>query len=454
MDLLQKFQQHWQQQFCHILPANTHLLLAVSGGVDSVVMVDLLHRSGFSFTIAHCNFQLRGEESERDEVFVQSLAEKYNCPIALNRFSTKAYAAEQKLSIQEAARELRYHWFAELAAQLSVNIQQSSVIYTLTAHHADDNIETLLMHFFRGTGIHGLGGIQPLLKEQRLIRPLLPFRKKALLDYAVEHQLAFVEDSSNASDKYTRNYFRNQLLPQIREVYPQVEENLMANMERLQEATQLYEQAVDQQLKKLMEPKGNEIQVPVLKWKKAKPLHTITWEIIRRFGFHATQTGEVIRLLDGANGGFQSSSTHRIIRNRQWMIIAPNNTSEADHVLIEKDDEQIVFAEGTLSIKPIHHSPFTIHPSPEEALLDATDIRYPLLLRRWKTGDYFYPLGLNKKKKISRFLIDLKLSPLEKEKVWVLESDKKIIWVLGYRIDHRFRITDQTKQALGFYYRK
>jgi tRNA(Ile)-lysidine synthase len=465
MNLSERFQDHWQKQFCHLTTNNCHLLLAVSGGVDSVVLVDLLNKAGFTFRIAHCNFQLRGEESERDEQFVRNLAAKYGKEVLVKRFETKEYAAEKKCSIQEAARYLRYAWFEDIinAPHPVSNIQYPassiqhpvSSIYTTTAHHADDNIETLLMHFFRGTGIQGLTGIQPILKERKLIRPLLSFRKSELLEYAQANGLGFVEDSSNASDKYTRNYFRNQLIPQIKEVYPQVEENLLHNIQRFSEVAELYEQSVRIQLNKLIEAKGNEYHIPVLKWKKAVPLHTLTWELIKPYGFTAAQTNEVVKLLDAENGSHIASSTHRIIRNRNWMIISPNATESAQHIIIESGETKVSFENGVLQLDVIiHNSTFKIQNNSSEAFVDLKNIQFPLLLRKWKTGDYFYPLGMQKKKKISRFLIDLKLSKPEKEKVWVLESNQKIIWVVGYRIDDRFKITDQTKNILQANYLK
>lgn len=455
MDLLQKFQKQWQEAFCQLTPGNTRLLVAVSGGVDSVVLVDLLHRSGFDFVLAHVNFQLRGSESVRDEQFVRSLADLYGKELLVQKFDTKAYAQEHKLSIQEAARVIRYDWFSEMIAgwQLAgtANNTPLAKCFIVTAHHADDNIETVLMHFFRGTGIQGMAGIEPLLKERKLIRPLLGFRKNELQLYSVARDLSFVEDSSNASDKYTRNYFRNQLLPQIKEVYPQVEENLLHNIERFREIEEIYRQSVDQQVNRLLEAKGTEWQIPVMKWKQVQPLSTITWELISRFGFHAAQTAEVIKLLDGENGGYQLSPSHRIIRNRQWMIISPNNTATAQHIQIEEGQAEVVFENGQLLITTKSE---TFTHSPAEASLDSAEIRFPLLLRKWKTGDYFYPLGMQKKKKLGKFLIDLKLSRTEKEQVWVLESDKRILWVLGYRIDNRFRITEKTKQVLQVTYRK
>jgi tRNA(Ile)-lysidine synthase len=464
MDLLQKFRHHWQKQFCHLSPANCQLLLAVSGGVDSVVLVDLVAKSGFTFEIAHCNFQLRGGESERDEIFVRSLGDKYGKEVLVKRFDTKEYAADNKCSIQEAARDLRYGWFKEIVDRWqmtedrghnnSVICHLPSAIYTATAHHADDNLETMLMYFFRGTGIKGLSGIEPMQKKRALIRPLLPFRKAELLEYANANGLEFVEDSSNASDKYTRNFFRNQLIPQIKEVFPQVEENLLNNMERFREVAELYQQSVQQQLKKLVEQKGVEVHIPVLKWKKANPIHTISWELIKPYGFTAAQTEEVIKLLDAGNGSYIASPSHRIIHNRNWMIISPNATETAQHILIEEGQEKLVFEQGTLRVLEIQNSKLKIQNSDSEVLLDMENIQFPLLLRRYKQGDYFYPLGMQKKKKITRFLIDQKLSKTEKEKVWVLESNKKIAWVVGYRIDNRFKLTAQTKAALHISYLK
>jgi tRNA(Ile)-lysidine synthase len=292
-------------------------------------------------------------------------------------------------------------------------------------------------------------GIQPAMAERNLIRPLLPFKKSELLAYAKEEELEFVEDSSNASDKYTRNFFRNQLLPQIKEVFPQVEENLVHNIERFNEVSQLYRQSVQLHLKKLIEKKNNEFHVPVLKLKKVKPLHTITWELIKPFGFHASQTDEIVKLLDAANGSYQASATHRIIRNRNWLIITPVLNESAQHILIEAGDKSVAFENGVLKIQ---HSKLKIQSDKAEAFLNTAEIKFPLLLRKSKTGDYFYPLGMQKKKKLSRFFIDLKLSKTEKEKVWVIESDKKIVWVVGYRIDDRCKIADPSKEALHISY--
>ncbi len=463
MNLVQKFQFHWQKHFSHLSPNNCQLLLAVSGGVDSIVLVDLVATSGFPFQIAHCNFQLRGEESERDEKFVIALAAKYGKEILVKRFDTSTYSSENKISIQVAARDLRYEWFNQIltswnrsakGSEKSDTVRILSNNFVVTAHQADDNIETLLMHFFRGTGINGLEGIQPELKQRKLLRPLLHFRKKELLSYAESLGLTFVEDSSNREDDYTRNFFRNKLLPQIAEVFPNVEVNLLHNIARFHEIAQLYQKSVEEEISKLIEFKDNECRVPVLKWKKASPLHTITWELIKKFGFRSPQTEEVIKLLNAENGSYQSSQTHRIIRNRNWLLISPISNEIARNIIINGDEKNVVFENGLISLTNFDNQPTELSSLSTEALLSSSGISFPLLLRKWKAGDYFYPLGMAKKKKVSKFLIDLKLSKTEKEKVWVIESNQKIIWVVGYRIDNRFKITTQTKGSLLLSYRK
>ncbi len=316
------------------------------------------------------------------------------------------------------------------------------------------------MHFFRGTGLQGLTGIPALDTQRKLVRPLLPFPKLALLNYAAENQLAFVEDTSNATDKYTRNYFRNSLLPQIREVFPMVEDNLRNNISRFAEIWEIYHQSVAQQLQQLKERVGDEWHIPVMKWKKLTPLHTLSWELIKPFGFTAAQTPEIIKLLDAANGAFVASATHRIIKNRNWVIISPNSGSDLQHIPIEGEEGSIAFENGriTLSIRQLSASNTADPPlwnrdaGQENVSFDRDELPFPLLLRKWKQGDYFYPLGMRKKKKISRFLIDLKLSRTEKEKIWVLTSDKKIIWVVGLRMDDRFKLTPRTQTILDIHY--
>jgi len=442
--------QWWKQYFPHQLPSKLHLLLAVSGGVDSVVLTDLVAKSGIDFSILHCNFQLRGAESERDEQFVRALAKRYGKEIHVKRFDTATIVAERKMSVQELARDLRYAWFEEIRQTYQTDANAKAV-WIAVAHHADDNIETLLMNLFRGTGLQGLTGMEPY--RGSIIRPLLDIRKEQLKSYASLHGLDSIEDSSNTTNDYTRNYFRNELIPGIKKVYPAVENNLLHTIGRLKEADQLYRQALMHQFESLIEVKGDEYHIPVLLWKQSRPLVTITYELIKGFGFTAAQTMEAIKMLDAANSSYIASTSHRLIRNRNWMIIAPlAKEHEPSLIPVDSSDSEVVFAAGRLKITPVFSAP--IPDKPTEVVINADDLKYPLLLRPWKQGDYFYPLGMPKKKKISRFLSDLKLSKTEKEKIWVLESDKKILWVLGLRIDHRFRITDTTKQQLRLVYLK
>lgn len=446
MDLYQEFIKNIQAQ--DLFEKKDFLLLAVSGGKDSVALCELCFQAGFNFEIAHCNFKLRGEESDRDENFVRELSKQYGVDVCVKEFETEKYAQENKISIQVAARELRYAWFNDLliSARGEAATDNLRNCYLLTAHHADDNIETLLMNFFKGTGIKGLQGILP--KQGKIIRPLLFAKREDIERFIKDNHLKFVEDSSNNSDKYTRNYFRHQLIPAVEKNFPQAKENLINNIERFREIDMLYQQSLQYHKKNLLEYKGNEIHIPVLKLSKSKPLKTIIYEVIKDFGFTAHQTPEVMHLLGSDSGKYISSSTHKILKNRSWLIIAPLDTAESNHILIEKNDTKIDFKEGVLQLKASFNSEKRPVNSEGIALLDLKNIAFPLLLRRWKEGDYFYPLGMQKKKKLSRFFIDRKIPLTQKEKIWVIESNKKIIWVIGQRIDERFKITDKTRDSL------
>jgi tRNA(Ile)-lysidine synthase len=439
------------------------LLIAVSGGVDSVVLCELCKQAGFDFSIAHCNFQLRGEESKRDEHFVKALAEKYSVPFFVKKFETEKYAQQNKLSIQVAARDLRYEWFNEIVSgewapstgsghhsPSMLSVSKEAIHYIFTAHHANDNIETLLMNFFKGTGINGLRGI--LSKNGKIIRPLLFATKQEIKNFAIENNLSLVEDSSNILDKYTRNFFRNQLIPSLQKVFPQVERNLIDNVERFRDIEILYQQSIISHKKKLLEQKGEEIHIPVLKLLKAQPLSTIIYEIIKDFGFTSHQTAEVIHLLQSESGRYIQSLSHKIIRNRKWLILSPNNSSVAQNILIEEKDKIIEFDNGKLklTIEKLTSDSCQLSTDNLKAFTDADKITFPLLLRKWKQGDYFYPLGMNKKKKLSRFFIDQKMSLTEKENTWIIETYKKVIWIAGKRIDDRFKITPQTKNVIRF----
>lgn len=428
------------------------LILAVSGGVDSVVLTDLCFKAGYRFAIAHCNFQLRGEESERDERFVQELAKRYDAPISVKQFETAAYADREHCSIQEAARQLRYEWFEELVHEMLLSEQPQlfrhpDTIHVLTAHHADDSVETMLMHFFRGTGLRGLTGIPAAYGHVK--RPLLCFTRKEIEQYAAEQRLTFVEDSSNTSIKYTRNFFRHELLPAVEQVYPMVRENLYDNLRRFQSIDALYQAATKQLIEKLVRRKGNELHIPVKQLLQYNNW-SLLYEIIHPWGFTEKQLKDVWQLTESESGRYVVSTQlfYRIIRHRHWLIIAPQAGEEATLVTIEATATKVVYGGGVLYLQLVERSGASIPSDVQTAWLDAAAIEFPLVLRRWKEGDYFYPLGMRKKKKVARFLIDQKLSRTEKEQVWVLESNKRILWVVGQRIDDRFKITSSTSRVL------
>jgi tRNA(Ile)-lysidine synthase len=435
--LLEQFIRFFKQKKLSL--SNQRFLLAVSGGIDSAVLCQLGKEAGLQFAIVHCNFGLRGEESERDEAFVRSLGEKYDVEVFIRRFDTTAFAEAQRMSIQEAARDLRYDWFEEVRTE-------HGFAYTLLAHHANDNIETLLMNFFRGTGLEGLTGMPEEKKEAHCLRPMLHLKRSEIEAYAKENNLQWVEDSSNASSKYTRNFFRNELIPQLQKIFPQVEENLLNNIHRFQQTAVLYNEMISGLKKRVLEVKGEEVHIPVLKLMKYKDTSLI-YEIIKDYGFGEKQVEEVLRLTDAPSGKYIASDVYRIIRHRAWLIIAPK-TTVAQTFVIEKEDESVRFGNAELLLKEISIEKFSLDKSPLVAQLDAKEIQFPLVLRKWKKGDYFYPLGMRKKKKLARFFIDQKLSKTEKEKVWVLESHKRILWIVGHRIDDRFKITENTKEVL------
>lgn len=430
-NLLNRFVEHINRE--KLFNKKDKLLLAVSGGLDSVVLCELCYQVGMDFEIAHVNFQLRGEESDGDEYFVKTIAEKYGVAAHFKKCDTTAFAEQNKLSVQVAARELRYNWFDELL--------RHEFDYLLTAHHRDDNIETQLMNFFRGTGISGLRGILP--KAGTIIRPLLPFSKEELTGFAKENSLQWREDSSNTSDKYSRNYFRHTVIPAITKIYPEAVNNLAANIERLRDVEVLYQQAIAKQKKHLLYYKGREVHIPVLKLKKTEAIATVVYEILKEYNFHSGQVADVLQLLDAEQGKFVMSQTHRIIRNRNWLVIADNKSTDTDYVIIEEPGT-IIFGGGELKLAV--SDPVKFNKQFEQ--LDMREIKFPLTIRKWKQGDYFYPLGMKKKKKVARFLIDNKLSPTEKENTWVLETGKKIAMIAGRRIDERFKTTSSTKQVL------
>jgi tRNA(Ile)-lysidine synthase len=430
----------------HKINLNARFLVGVSGGIDSVVLADLCKKSGFTFAIAHCNFHLREEESIRDEKFVRDLARHYEVEVHVENYDTATFAEENKLSVQQAARDLRYDFFSRLCWEFDYD-------YTLLAHHADDNVETVLMNFFRGTGIKGLKGIPSMIRKDSLfLRPVLLARRYEIVQYARENHLVWAEDSSNDSIKYVRNYFRHEVLPIVRKVYPSAEENILQNAERFKRIDAFYSGAVEKAKKELAEFHEGIIRMPV---KKLQALaHTsLVYEILSDYGFSEGQAGEFLKLLEAGSGKFIENEKFQLIRHDKWIIFSEKKYTSSIFTFNEGDRE-VEFPPGSLSQQKMDISELRMDPSPDVALLDARHIEYPMILRKWKEGDYFYPLGMPKKKKLARFLIDLKFPKNKKEEVWVLESDKKILWIVGLRIDHRVRIQASTLQLIKITFKR
>jgi tRNA(Ile)-lysidine synthase len=422
------------------------IIVAVSGGSDSMVLAALLKNAGSTIIIAHCNFGLRGTESDGDEALVRHWADENRIPLFIQKFDTKKILEDEGGNLQEMARNLRYEWFEQLRKEQNFDL-------IATAHHKQDSVETMLINFFKGTGISGMHGILP--QQNKIIRPLLSFTKEEIQQFAQLHNIPWREDSSNAKDQYTRNAIRHKLLPVVEQIFPQALENLAGNTIRFGEVEMLYNESIERYRKKLIEQRNNDWYIPIMKLRHVTPLSTILWELIRPFDFNAAQLKDVLHLLDAETGKYVSSSAFRIIRNRDFLIITALQQKESTHILIQEDDNKIEASGHTIQIKHATYKASDMDRikqfSKEEICLDAGALQFPLILRPWKTGDYFYPIGMNrKKKKVSRFLIEQKVSLHEKEQVWVLESGKKIAWVLGMRPDDRFKINAHTVKCVYF----
>lgn len=434
----------FQQELQALLPAGHGVLLAISGGVDSVVLAHLLKTAKVPVTLAHVNFQLRGEESSRDEQFVRELAQDWGIPLKVIRVDTHAYAVQHKCSVQVAARQIRYNWFDEL---LTAKKQAGERCLLATAHHADDSVETFLINLLRGTGLDGLQGIAA--KRNHIIRPLLFATRSMIEDYARVQHLTWVEDSSNSRNDYARNFIRNEWLPAANAYFPQASQNIIHTISHLQEAKQLFEQALQQHKKKLLHQKGSEWHIPVLALLKATPLRTILYQLIQPFGFGEAQIDEVLKLCKANSGSYLQGEQWRIIRHRKWLIVAPLKATDPIHYLLDEPAGTLETAHGKLTWQTKAWQRENVPQLPaNEVLLDASIATFPMIFRPWATGDYCYPLGMAKKKKVARMLIDQKLSKTDKEKVYVLESKQRIAWVAGIRMDDRFKITAKTKQVV------
>lgn len=422
------------------------VLLTVSGGVDSVVMTRLFSECGFRFGIAHCNFQLRGSESDKDEDFVRNLASDSGVPFFNRAFDTEKLAREQGISIQMAARDLRYKWFEETR-------QQNNYQYIATAHHLDDQAETILINLIRGTGIAGLHGILP--KTGRLIRPLMFASREQIESYAGQHAILFRNDSSNDDVKYQRNRIRHQLLPVINEMNPDFPEKLQGTINRIREAEKAAFAQIEQWKRENLSILPDKITFSATMLLETGFPSLILYSVASPMGFTESQLQNILECLSDTRIKKFFSTTHQFVINRKSIVISRRTTNVSDNDIIINDFNDVLEISDPLPLKfkkVVNSDDFRISADPWRASLDLDRLAFPLIIRKWRKGDVFRPFGMKGRKKISDLFIDQKFSEEEKENCRLLCSGPDILWVMGIRIDHRFRITADTSRILDIFF--
>ncbi len=414
------------------------VLLAVSGGIDSMVLLHLFEKSGFGYGVAHCNFKLRGSESDGDEEFVKEQVLVHGTPAWFETFETKAYAKLCGISIEMAARELRYNFFEKVRVEQGFD-------FIATAHHQDDLIETFFLNLSRKTGIKGLTGIKE--KSGTLLRPLIFANRDDIENYATENQIESRKDSSNSEVVFQRNYLRHKVLPLLTELNPSFRKNLLATVENLKDAEQVYSGYLDNEKLKVVTNDSNVLIINIERLQAAPFPKTLLLEILSEFNFNATVVDEIRNSLLTVSGKQFYSKTHRLVKDRENLFVSPINNEEEKVFYIEEGDLEL-FDPLKISIERVPAERFQIIKKQTVACIDLNKIEFPLLIRKWRQGDYFQPLGMTGFKKVSDFFIDQKVPVHEKEKIWILCSGKKIIWIMGHRIDNRFKVTQQTKTIM------
>jgi tRNA(Ile)-lysidine synthase len=431
--MLQKFKEHININFPFL--KDKKLLLAISGGVDSVVLAHLFSELNFNISLAHCNFQLREKESDLDEGFVKLLSQKTANQIFTIKFDTEKFASKNKFSTQIAARELRYNWFQEI-------IKKHGFDYVLTAHHADDNLETFLINLTRGSGLDGFTGIPKI--NENIVRPLLAFSREEILAYAKTNTIDWREDASNATTKYIRNKIRHQVLPVLKEINPNLLETFAKTIENLQESKQIIEDRIADISSEAVNSKYDILKINIEKINQLSNPKAYLYQLLKEYSF--TEWNDVSNLLSAQSGKQIFSKTHRLIKDRAFLLLSKNVISnEKELFLIDESQSEITH--------PIHlnfevvQQKFT--ENKQTIYVDKDLLKYPLIVRKWQNGDYLYPLGMQGKKKLSKYFKDEKLSLLEKENTWLLcNSENEIIWVLNYRQDNRFSLKNTSNNIL------
>lgn len=415
------------------------ILIGVSGGIDSMVMTHLFLMAGYRFAIAHCNFQLRGEESEGDQEFVQSFARDHDLIFHTKRFDTESFASDNKLSVQMAARRLRYQWFEELKAQYNYDV-------VAMGHNKDDLVETFFINIARGTGLRGITGIKP--RNDYVVRPLLFATREEISSFSREHEISYREDSSNLTVKYSRNKIRHHIIPEFQEINPRFLETVRENTERFQEAYTIYMRAVEEKKSELTFRKGSELYVDIEKLLNLEEKNTYLFEILKPYHFSKEIVREITDNLNAEPGKEFFSPTHKLIRDRDYLIVTPVEEKKSSRYYIDEGAQYInepVCLKFNL-VEDVEN--YKIPGDPQVISIDYDKVQFPLMLRKWEKGDYFKPFGFDHYKKLSDFFVDRKYSLLDKERAWILASGEKIIWLVGDRLDDRFRIDTDTSRIL------
>ncbi|WP_396151851.1 tRNA lysidine(34) synthetase TilS [Flavobacterium sp.] len=429
--MLLKFQNHLSTQFPFLQKAK--MLIAVSGGLDSMVLLDLISKANIEFAVAHCNFQLRGDESDADENFVKSYCNENSIQSFFQKFDTKQFAEDEKVSIQVAARKLRYEWFYELLANENFD-------FVATAHHLDDQLETFLIHFSRGTGLDGLTGIPS--QNDKIIRPLLHFSRAEIETFAKENNLKWREDSSNASDKYVRNKIRHHVVPILKELNPSFLDSFENTLQNLNQAQSLVEDASRIVYRKVVKDVDNQKKIDLNELLQLPNYQAYLYQWLMPFGFSAWQ--DIYDLVEAQSGKQIFSEHFRLLKDRETLIIEPKSFKVSDEYFIQENQSQLNFP---LKLSFCKVDDITKSDS-KTIFVDAEKLKFPLQLRQWSEGDYFYPFGMLGKKKLSKFFKDEKISVIDKEKIWLLCSEKRIVWIVGKRMDDQFKVTENTQTIL------
>ena len=417
------------------------IIAAVSAGMDSVLMAHLLKSAGFNFCIAHCNFQLRGAESNNEQAFCRQLAYELGVPFYTIDFDTPAHVARQKISTQMAARQLRYQWFEQLR-------QQHQYTHVALAHHQNDAIETILLNLTRGTGIAGMHGILP--KNGNLVRPMLFLNRDEVQDTVKAAGLQYMEDGSNASVKYARNKIRHQVIPKLKELNPGLEQTFENNLQRFRELEMLLNRRVAALKKELFVFYGDEIHIPLAAIKTLEPKRLLLFNLLQEYGFNETAVGDIISALGKHPGRKFESSAYELILDRENLILTRKNKDDLQQAVINANDHEVVYSGCKLTL--LHDdSPLVIKGNPMAASVDAELLLFPLTLRAWQQGDHFYPLGMKGRKKVGDFFIAQKVPLHTKHQVPLLvNGNGDIIWIAGHRLDERYKVTENTKKVIIF----